>query len=495
MTVSGVLLRILGLVILGAIGSGTAVVAASLSPKALIAVLGAATVIGVMVATGRPREVLLAAYIVALSYNRQYFSFDELLGTSGTQSPYWLPSDPILLLLFLSSLVTRADQRQPLNRDVPFAIGVWPVLPFLAVCCLSTLLAVRPDWAFHDTLRVAKFALLLAWLHVNMTRSLWLTAVFTFIAVAGAQSALGIVQVVLKGDASLLAMAGLSEGVKSAATEIENRARGTFGHPNLLAPWLLTIIPAVFGVALFARDRLLVLLCLVVTALGCLGVFASKSRAPTVLLAVGLVLVALAAVRLRALPVRRATGGAILALGLVTAAALPLMNDILDRLQGDFSTSVEFRSEYNRAGIAIWNDHPWLGIGPNNVNAEIGLHVPWLEALVKDAEQYRDIGNVRIATIHNVYVLILTETGLIGLPMFLLLLAVPVWRSIRAAALTDGAIRGGAVGLAAGLLVSYAQQTVDFSLWYDASWFSFAIQIALVTAAPKLMEPSAPDRA
>jgi len=481
--VASIPFRLLGLLTAGIVGALLVVGASGLDPKRLVGLAGAGMIVATMIVTGRPREVLLASYIVSLSYNRQYYAFDHLFGTTGAQGMYWLPSDPVLLLLFLSPLVTPRQARAPVAGNGSVTATLMPVLPFLAACAMSTLLASRPDWAMTDLVRVVKFTLLLIWLHTNMTRSLWLTAVFSFAAVVGLQSILGVMQVVLKTQASLLATVGLASQVQNVANDIENRARGTFGHPNLLAPYLLMVVPAIFGAALFTRDRLLALGGYMVTGLGLVGVIASKSRAPIALMAVGLIMVSIVAVRLRALSVRRAIGVTVLALGIASAATVPFIQDILDRLQGDFGSSVEFRSEYNRAGLGIWNDHPLIGIGPNNVNLELGRHAPGLAALITDTEQFRDLGNVRSATIHNVYVLMLAETGVIGLAAFLFMLAAPLLRAFRAGRESHDAVRGACVGAGCGLIVGYAQQMVDFSLWYDSAWFSFAIIIGLISTA------------
>lgn len=294
-----------------------------------------------------------------------------------------------------------------------------------------------------------------------------------------------IAQVALKGEASLLAMAGLATQTGGVETDIENRARGTLGHPNMFAPYLLMMIPAAFGLALFARGRLLSLVGLAITTLGVIGIFVSKSRAPVALLGVALVAVAIAAVQLRALSVRAFLGAAILLTALGAAATIPFLDQIIARIGGDFASSISFRSDFNTAATLIWSDHPIWGIGPNNLNLELGRHFPMLAALIQETESFRDVGNARSPTVHNVYFLMLAETGLIGLVAFLYLLASALSRTIRAAAATTGAARGLCVGLAIGFAAQYLQQLVDFSLWYDSSWFTFAILIALAGTAPR----------
>lgn len=481
-----VTIRGAGLVLAGIVCAAGVAVLPGLGIKALVGLAGVAAAVGLAVSLGRPREVLLAAYIAALSYNRQYYSFDAIFGDSGTQGLYWIVADPILVMLLLSPLVSRDDT----PRDhAPLGAVLTPIMPFLFVCCVSTLLAERPDWAANDTYRVIKFAILLAWLHWNMSRSLWLTAIVTLAVVGLLQSLLGLAQVLLKGEASLLAMAGLATQTGGIEVEIENRARGTLGHPNMFAPYLLMLVPAAFGMALFTRQRLLCLLCLGLTAAGLIGVFVSKSRAPIALVGFALVLVALTAVHLRALSMRVFLGSAIVLTAIGAIAILPLLEQIIERIEGDLVSSVNFRADFNTAATLIWNDHPIWGIGPNNLNLELRQHFPLLADLVRDTEQFRDVGNVRSPTVHNVYYLMLAETGLAGLAAFLFLVGSSLTRAVGAAARTDGAVRGLCIGIAIGLFAQFLQQMVDFSLWYDVCWFTFAILLAIVGTAARHAPP------
>ena len=67
---------------------------------------------------------------------------------------------------------------------------------------------------------------------------------------------------------------------------------------------------------------------------------------------------------------------------------------------------------------------------------------------------------------------------------FLIFLAAVLRRGIRASVATTGATRGICIGLTVGLLANFAQQTVDFSLWFDPSWYTLGLVAALLGAAP-----------
>jgi O-antigen ligase len=469
-----------------------AVTVPQLSTKAAaFVVVGLGTLIAVIV-SGRAKEVLLAGYIVAITYNRQYFSFDAILGSNGSEGLYWVPADAALVLLWGVWLLERATRTAvPLPPFEPAARIAMPVLAFFIPCVLSALFAERPDLSFNELTRVVRFVLVLVWLQQNMTPSLWYTAIGALAASIVIQSGLGTLQVVLKADRNLLSVFGVQgQQVLSADGQvdiIDNRARGTLGHPNYLAPYLLSLLPACLGVVFYSRVRLTRLIALCVLAAGVAGMIATKSRGPIALMAATFLLVCIVAVQERRLSLRAALGGGVLVLTLGAAVAAVYADAIYERLWGDFKASVEFRSEYNAAAFAIWDDAPILGIGLNNISRGLARHAPLFHWLTEQLEQFRGNAAVRaFAPVHNVYLLILAETGVVGLAGFLILLGGAFYRSVRAYRVSDDAVRGVCLGLAAGFLGQFVQQTIDFSQWFDPSWYTLAVIMAVVGCVPRL---------
>ncbi|WP_198378914.1 hypothetical protein, partial [Neoroseomonas rubea] len=293
----------------GGLGAAALAIALpGLGAKGLAALMGLGAIGALMLLTRRPVEVLAGFAVLALTYNRQYFHpFAALTGTPAGQGLFWIPADPLLLALAMTIVAEHALGRAPAAWATPFP--TWPVQPLLAACLVSTLAADRMDLAAAETLRVAKFALVLALLARRMDAALWRTLAGALAVAVLAQSGLGVLQVAFRAGDSLLATFGGTP--ETLAEGFENRARGSMGHPNILAPWLLMLAPGAFGLALFSRSRVLRAMGLVVTLAAIAGIFAAKSRAPGVLLLAALGCVALVALALRALPARAAAGGAI----------------------------------------------------------------------------------------------------------------------------------------------------------------------------------------
>lgn len=479
--------RLLPAVVALAAGLLAALVAAALpglGTRALGGLVGCATIAALILLTRRPVEVLAGFAALALTYNRQYFEpFASLTGVPPGEGLFWIPADPLLMALGLVIAAERALGRAP--ATLPVAFPSWPVQPFLLACLLSTLAAERMDLAAAETLRVAKFALLLALLARRMDASLWRVLVAALAAGVLAQSALGTLQVAFRAGNSLLATFG---GTPETQVEgFENRARGTLGHPNMLAPWLLMLAPAAFGLALFSRSRALRAAGLLLTLAAMAGIFAAKSRAPGLLLLAALGGVALGAVLLRALPARAAAAGAIWGALLLGAALSPVAGDIAARFQGDFARSLTFRADYNRAALDAFEEAPLLGVGLAGSGARMAELSPMIASELAAVRELSRTAGVRAAApVHNVYLLVLAEVGLIGLMGFLILLGALLWRGAAATLHCTGGMRGLALGLTIGLGAQAIQQLVDFSLWWDPSWFTLAIVGALLGTARAL---------
>ena len=474
-------LRLAGMLAAGLAATSIAIALPEMTPKPTIGAAVCAFVLAAALLSRHAKEVFLAGFILALSYNRHYFDFDDLFGNSGSQGFYWVPADPFLLALLALDAWDVIRGRPTENREPRLAAGAGPVLPFLVACCLSAMLAQRPDWAFNDLFRVVKFAVVMVWLHRNLTPRLWLVAVTAFGISIAVQSILGILQVAMTSPSGILEMAGF--GPTEPHVD-ENRARGTLGHPNYFAPYLLMLIPSALGLALYSRVARTRLLGAGLVLIGLVGTVASESRAPTALLLMALPVVAVFAVRDRAISARTLLGLGVLAVTLLIAAAVPMLDTITHRIQGDLYESVQFRLDLNSAAMAVWSDYPVFGIGLNNATLEIGRHAPVFDVLIADLEKSRDIAHVRAATVHNLYLLFLCETGLIGLAGFLTLQAACLGQAVRASAASDAGMRGLCVGAGCAMLAEWVQQFVDFSLWFDGSWYSLAVIAGLLSAVP-----------
>jgi O-antigen ligase len=479
----------LGILLAAALGVALLNLLAGAGLKMLVLVVGALAGLVAAILSRRPKEILLAATIIALTYNRQFFNLSWINGVEGPQGMFWVLADIPMLALFAVSFAERALHRPAIQPEVLGRPGLpaLPVLPLICVAGLSMLVSARPDWAFADFNRIAKFGLFLWWLERNLTPSLWVTAVGTLGVAILMQAALGLLQVLSPNASGLLSLFSLGSTPLEMQGLADNRGRGTLAHPNFFAPWLLMLAPAGLGVMLFARNPWLRLAGMVVALAGFAGIFVSKSRAPTVFALLAFALVWIAAVLARSLPLRQAVGLALLGVLGFALAMLPFLDAIAERLTGDFAASVSFRQVYNEVALDIWQSRPWLGVGPNqSLDAALQLLPTMLKIDIEMSMRFQVEASARSAApVHNLYLLFLAEMGLLGLGAFLFLMVCILLRALRASLKREDSVRGICVGLGIGVMVQMMQQLVDFSLFWDASWYTLALIAGLLTTAPQ----------
>jgi putative inorganic carbon (HCO3(-)) transporter len=143
--------------------------------------------------------------------------------------------------------------------------------------------------------------------------------------------------------------------------------------------------------------------------------------------------------------------------------------------------SVE-RLAFWQAALAMWRDHPWLGVGFGNYQASYGRYAlpKWPMAL----------GHA-----HNYYLNVAAETGLVGLVAYLILWGAAFWQ-------TGKAMRGArtpyarAVALGTlGMLVHVSAHNLVDNLWVHNMYIQTAILLGLVYASAYNVSPAGQPRA
>jgi O-antigen ligase len=164
-------------------------------------------------------------------------------------------------------------------------------------------------------------------------------------------------------------------------------------------------------------------------------------------------------------------------MGIAAAVILiPLAMSSLQERLGSASVLGEDqeREAFERAAAMMLEDHPW-GVGANYY------------VVVANEEGYSDRAGViptlgsRGANVHNVYSLVLAETGYIGFAAFLLLLAQPLLMSFRTAWVHSQDRRGDVLlGLGVALLVVYIHSLVEWTFLTFQVQYPFGVTIGLI---------------
>ena len=128
---------------------------------------------------------------------------------------------------------------------------------------------------------------------------------------------------------------------------------------------------------------------------------------------------------------------------------LPFQSVISARLLGDDKGSAESRIPLMKLAFRIIEDNPVLGVGANNFT------------VVMDRYLTPEFRHSFLFAVHNKYLLVLSETGIIGLLAFLAFLLDALRKGWQCWALQDRLLSPLALGFAAGIAGHMVHMSVD----------------------------------
>lgn len=454
-----------------------------------------------MAVTRHPKAVLLFFWVLTLPYNRMYYSFDAIFGNNHSQGPYWIPSDVFLaglLGLWLYELIILKRSPRPSGRS----LVVWGI-PFAIAGLASALFAERPAWAFFELARMLKVSVVLVYLRYNMGPIEWWTCAGAMAAGVLFQSILAVMQMALRSVSGVLSMFGGGQvAVDPSAQELGLaamggwiRAVGTIGHPSNLACFLLIPIPLLLALGLTARPPVFRIGCLLCGLAGLVGLACTLSRWPWALASAQILVLIAGLTVMRFMTAQRALGIGVVGLFLATVMLLPLSNRIYERMTRDLGASLDHRAKDRRVAMEIFSLSPIVGVGLNNYAVHVLKYDPEMEWALSNEDVVRTTMNVRaFAALHNFYLFLLAESGILGLTAILFFFFGAVRAGFIAVRSSLGTFKPACLGLLLGILGVLAQGFVDFSLWVDPILYSFALAIAMLAAAPALSREASATR-
>jgi O-antigen ligase len=248
------------------------------------------------------------------------------------------------------------------------------------------------------------------------------------------------------------------------------RVSGTLGHPNSLALFFDLLLPLGFSLLFCPMPRLPWYLLLATVTLGTAGLVTSLSRGGMTAVGLAVAIILLVHWRKR---VGLIQGSIILGTAalFVISLILTTQNPIQERFfQQDYGSAYG-RVPHMRVALRILRDRPLFGVGMNRYTA---------------AAQYYDHTPERIITawegpVHNLFLFIAGEIGLVGLAFFLLLLGTVIRSLLPALRSSDPLIASTGLGLLMGLLAYSAHTQIDYSHWthWSILWFLLGLAIGV----------------
>jgi O-antigen ligase len=239
---------------------------------------------------------------------------------------------------------------------------------------------------------------------------------------------------------------GIQLGPFNARVDPDMRVGGTVGSPNTAGAYVSLLLAPCLGYLIVSVSRRQKLLAILAFIVGGLALAVTLSRGGWVAGAVSLGLFCtLAWWRgwLKARVLFAFTATCVLAVGLFHTA-------LHERFVSDDKGAARARVPLMKLACRMAVDHPILGVGSNNFAVAMSPYTG-----------HPELRNEWLHTVHNKYLLVLVETGALGLLAFLWFLATVVSRGLRVSRLGDTGISPLALGFTAGIVGQMAHMTVE----------------------------------
>ena len=421
---------------LGAILLGGALVAAP-GPRVLdlagLAVVGVGFIVSDMATIKRA---LVAIALIELPLQLDiYLGHDEVLGSIGTVSGFNISVTTfVLVLLYGLWGVEAMSSRRGWRR--PASLALLPAAGYFTATLLSALVARRPLVAMYEIVIIFQALLILIYVvHFIRTRRDLLFVVFLTVIGMLIQAFIALV-IQQVGSFAFGAFAG---GAK------DTRVAGTLGSPNVLGSYLALVLGPTLGLALSSAHRSLRFLAGGTLLVGSLALLLTESRGAWVGYGIALTIAIAVAYRMEWVRSRQLL---LLAIPMVVMIASQAPT-ILARL-GEFTNpAAQARIPLMELAFKMIQDAPVFGVGANNFSTALS------EYLTVEYSQ------TWIFTVHNKYLLVWVEAGLIALVMFSWFLIAALRRAWRVVRLGDPLLGPLALGLMAGVASNMIHMLVD----------------------------------
>jgi len=389
-------------------------------------------------------------------------------------------------LMFLGLLPIWHVERRAAGRDIGWTGAHTAFALFLAWMGLSASLSRAPDASLLTLMFYAKYFLFfvvladLCRVPENLRAALWGGA-----AGVGFQLLIVAVEMVTGRH---IAIAGLKPATVGRELVLSGglratRPSGLLNHPNSLAAFLALTLPVMLAPLLIASRRLpfkLVVGLLGLAGFGGLALIATLSRGGWLALAFVLIAMSIGAARHGLLPARRVFGG-LLALAMLGGIAGLVHPPILARLTGSDHGSSKARVLLADQAMMMIRENPIAGVGPGAYVRAAQTTIPPSYATV--SRPFR--AELLKGFVHNKYLLVAAETGLIGLGLFAALLWHFVVSLPRRIDTTDPLRASLALGLSGGiaaLCVTFFFEHVAYDVRIGIMSTAAALLVAVVGA-------------
>ena len=434
----------------------------------LLLVLGMGLTYLATLAAGDVRRVLLLSLVVAIPLNLAFAPLGKVPYHAGGASAgvVLYPYDFPLVLVIVLWLLEILGKRKPIqfsNVDVAaLLLIIWTAMSIYNSSYIRL--------SLFELVRMTKLYLLSHVVASNVKRKRDIQDVVIALAIGL------IVQGVI---CALQYSVGTDLGLGLFTVGDLRRLSGTIGWPNTLGAYAATVLSVTLALWLYgARGRVRIPIGAACMA-GLFSLILSFSRGAWISLLAGVAVTLFGGWRAGWLGTKSFRSFSVIALSAAMVGALfatsitarlgevhPRMDVIVDRMQ------------LNRVAMNMISAHPLLGVGINT--------------FVDTMKRYDTTGVTYYfpQPVHNVFLLVAAETGLVALGLFLLLILIAFRAGLQAAKTDDRFLSACAIGISSGLIVLVVNNVADVHLRTDVLYALFWLLIGLAVAIKRMTVPA-----
>jgi len=428
--------------------------------------------------TGRWKQFFLIALMlgIPLQIKKTIFPY-SITHVGGPGGIDVLFADGALIALYLHWALMTITRRQ--ERAIRIT-GIDLLVALLgAICLLSLVNTKEPTLVLIDLIRVVKVTLLYFYLANNIrTREEIRLVVWSLIAGASIQGCVTLVQAYLGRPIGLhLFGEVLQFGEMSAGVSIYRRPSGLMQSANTLGLYLLCLLPLSLSALFWTGSIFARLFCLGTFAAGTMALIITYSRGSWLGFIFGSLVFFLWLLRKKLITYRRHFHLLALFALLVMMILVIMWPKIMDRLLHTPSIPIHTRTFLTRLCLKVCATHPLLGVGLNT-SAETATR---MILTVRDPHNIIDYVMAN-PLVHNLYLLMLSEIGLLGLSVFLCLLVALFRQALKAIQIQDRLAMSVGVAIYSALSGFLVAELFDFSYRLDQVFYLFWALSGLIVA-------------
>jgi putative inorganic carbon (hco3(-)) transporter len=377
-----------------------------------------------------------------------------------------------LACLYLSWFI-----RSQANRNTEASPGLHinlPLLLYLAITAISVVVAEDVSLSLFEVFLLLESCLVYFYVANNVRTRQDVLFVFSVLMIACLAESLAMIA--LRFNAMPSTIWGTHVRVDTDVKEGFMRIGGTVGSPNSAAAYLSISVASAASLLFTKLGRAYKWLAIAVMGFGGVALIFTFSRGGWVALALSVTFICLLGWRRIGLSLKTPIA-VILILGMLY---LPFHSVISARLLGDDRGSAESRIPLMKLAFRIIKDNPVLGVGANNFTVVMGRYL---------TPEFR---KGFLFAVHNKYLLVLSETGIVGLLGFLAFLLDALLKGWRCWKFQDRFLSPLALGIVAGIGGHMVHMSVDLFRGRPIQQLLWLLA-GLLAAMHRMCQPRSPE--